>query len=636
MNLKYSLICILLLNGLFVDFSYGQKSSLIDKANKDFDRFEYIDARKVYQKLVEQGYTSAQVYENLGDSYYWNGDYLNASQWYGKLVDEYPSKVNPEYYYRLAQAFKSAGESAKSQHYMRLYVENAGDEGVFSQSRTGSVDYDVILDTVAINSSQSDFGPSFYGDKIVFASSRPGGTGTAKDPWTGHYFTDLYSSEIDSTGNLTGVENLKGDVNTKYHESSATFTKDGNTMYFTRNNFIGGKVGKGAGKTIGLKVFKATRNGDRWVDIEELPFNDDNYSVAHPSLSPDGKRLYFSSDMPGGMGMSDIWYVDITGDNTYGAPVNLGPKINTEARETFPFIGSSGKLYFSTDGRPGYGGYDVYRADIGSDGQIQDVVNLGKPINSSMDDFGLILDEGKRMGYLSSNRGGDTENVVDNIYRFVENCTMGIKGLVFDSKSKAALANATVGLYDVDNTLLTTVETGEDGLFSFAADCEKEYNLRATKEAYEPYEHYVKTSDKTGVVTVEMPLNPTSPCPDNDLGCRLALEPIYFDFDKAKIRPDAAIELGKILVAMTEYPDLKIHIESHTDSRGPDKYNELLSERRAQSTMKWLIAHGVDKSRLSAKGYGESRLLNKCSNGVKCTEEEHQLNRRSYFYIIKE
>ncbi|MBW2938862.1 OmpA family protein [Aureisphaera sp. CAU 1614] len=632
MKIKYTSIYITLFVTLFSISSFSQEGK-VKKGDKDFDRFEYIDAREIYLKVVENGYQSAQLYENLGDTYYWNSDYANAAKWYSKLISEFSNETQPIYYYRAAQSFKSLNDFEKSEKFMNTYVEKSGDSGMLNAINTETTSYDVTLKKVTINSAYSDFGPSFYKDKVVFASSKPGGESEKIHKWMGQPFTDLYIANVDEKSNLTNASPLGGEVNTKYHETSPAFTKDGKTMYFTRNNFIDGKKGTGEKKTIRLKIYKATLSGENnWTNIKELPFNNDDYSTAHPALSPDEKRLYFSSEMPGSIGMSDLWFVDILGEDSYSQPKNLGASVNTEARETFPFISESNVLYFASDGRGGLGGYDLFKANLTEDG-ADEVVNLGEPANSNKDDFGFIINEEKKIGYLSSNRDGEEGSINDDIYTVFEECTISISGKVYDVDNGQPISGALVTLFDENNSVIETYKVNDDGLFSFVADCEKQYNLRAEKDKYETYEQMVITPKKSGTLFIPMPLKLIDPCPDDDLGCRLVLQPIYFDFDKSNIRPDAEIELAKILAAMIEYPELKIHIESHTDSRGSKQYNISLSKRRAKSTLDWLVSKGVSRNRLTAEGYGESQLQNNCKDGVECTEEEHQLNRRSMFII---
>lgn len=621
--------------------AFAQKRD-IQRANKEFDKFAYIDAREIYLKVVADGYESAQIFENLGDTYYFNSDYTNASIWYQKLVKQFPDETTPEYYYRAAQSLKSVGKFKESDELLKDYIAKGG-TGLVIQQYKDDPDYlkstvfksrEFSLQKVAVNTANSDFGAAFYkDDKLVFASAT-NTQGTKTSEWTNQPYLDLFMADRDSLGGLSNPVALGGDVNTPYHEASATFTKDGNTIYFTRNNYLDGKKGKDKNKTIRLKLYKATKTGENtWTNVVELPFNSNDYSVAHPALSPDGKKLYFSSDMPGTMGMSDLWYVDVLEDGTYGNPTNLGPEINTAARESFPFISDKNNLYFSSDGRSGLGGYDIFVTPLDSEGKPGEITNLGSPSNSAQDDIGFIIDEKARIGYLTSNRGGNRGSLDDDIYLVTETCTINIKGRVFDKETNDPLPGADVSLLDKNNQLVSTTTAKADGTYSFMADCDTQYTVRGAKEGYKPYEKMIMTPTLSGTIDVPLPLERIGPCAPDDLGCILNLQPIYFDFDKWNIRPDAEIELAKILAAMREYPELIIHIESHTDSRGSHRYNERLSENRAQSTLKWLVGKGIDRNRLTAKGYGETRLVNKCSDGVPCTAEEHQLNRRSMFII---
>lgn len=620
--------------------SFSQKGK-VAKANKNFDKYSYIDAREVYLKVVEDGYKSAEIYKRLGDTYYYNSEYKSASKWYSSLINEFPDDIEPEYYYRGAQSLKSTGEYAESDRIMKLFLENGGNE-IVSKNFSDNPDYlnsiaenarDFSLDKTSINTELSDFGPSFYGSKVVFSSSKKE-EGEKTLSWNGLPFLDLYQADMDEKGNLSNVTLLNGDVNTEYNESTAAFTKDGKTLYFTRNNFIEGKKGRDSNKTIRLKLYKATKSGDTfWGNVVELPFNGEEFSVAHPALSNDGKKLYFASDMEGSYGQSDLWYVDILEDGTFGIPVNLGTTINTEEKETFPFISDKNKLYFSSDGHVGLGGLDVFVTKLNENGSVTgEITNLGEPTNSAYDDFGFIINEDKKIGYISSNRSGDKGSIDDEIYLINENCVVSITGTVTDIDTGVLLPGAVVSLLDDENQLVDSAIVGSDASYSFIAECDKQYSLRGVKTEYTSKEEVVKTPKETGSIVVPLKLKLIG-CPPNDLGCRLTLEPIYFDFDRFNIRPDAEIELAKILAAMREYPELNILIESHTDARGDDLYNEILSDKRAQSTLNWLVDQGIDRNRLTAKGYGETQHVNECSNGVKCTEEEHQLNRRSMFII---
>ena len=630
---------------LLMGGAFAQENK-IKKANEEFESYDYIDARKIYLNVVKDGYESAHVFEKLGDTYYFNSEYTEANKWYGKLIDSYPDEIEPEYYFRAAQTLKSVGKYEEAKVMMEKFTTTSHNSDLAQiqmnnwesfEQLTNSQNKKFRVTNITTEMSGSDFGPSFYGDKIVFGSSSINTEGNKIHDWNGLPYLDLFEAEIDDDGSFKNVTHLQGDIKSPYHESSAVFTKDGHTVYFTRNNYIDGKKKRGKKRLVSLKIYKATKNDDgTWGNINELTFNDDSYSVAHPALNQEETRLYFSSNMEGTLGESDIWYVDILENNNYGQPVNLGPVINTEERETFPFISDKNRLFFSSNGHVGLGGLDIFRASHNDSEGFYAVTNLEQPINSNQDDFGFIVKEEEKIGYLSSNRDGEGGSSSDDIYLLTENCNPVIYGAITDAKTGEPLEGSMIYLMDKNNQVISQKITEANGNYRFEdnMDCEKQYVVRASNDEkeYEPLEKVVMTPEGTMMLQVDLALTPPD-CPVNDLGCRLDLQPIYFDFDKHNIRPDAEVELAKILEAMKEYPQLNIHIESHTDSRGNDAYNMQLSERRAKSTLEWLVEKGIDSDRLSSKGYGESQLINDCSNGVNCSEEAHQLNRRSMFII---
>lgn len=639
-------IILLTVTSLLISGLFAQKSA-IKKADKEFDTYDYIDAREIYLKVVENGYSSAQIFKKLGDTYYFNSNYTEAEKWYKRLFNSYPSDMEPVYYHRIAQCLKSTGDYQSSKKMMGTYA------GLSASSRMAEIfakkypsldslanflskEYEVKNITESMGG--SDFGPSFYGDKLVYASSSNNPEGNKIHKWSGLPYVDLYEASLDNNWKLVNPQPLKGDVNTPYHESTAVFTKDGKTIYFTRNNYIDGKKKRNKQKLVSLKIYKGTKGDDgTWGNIVELPFNSDSHSVAHPALSPDEKRLYFSSNMTGTLGQSDLWYVEIEEDSSYGTPVNLGPGINTEARETFPFISANGNLYFSSDGHLGLGGLDIFMTSLNGKEPNGEIVNLKQPVNTAMDDFGFIIDDEKQEGYFSSNRDGKPGSVSDDLYRVWELCgEITLEGMVSDATTSKPIDGATVDLLDENNHIVEQTTTDNTGNYMFKqfVDCDKQYTVRVEHKdlEYEPTEETLIVPRGSGSLTIDLSLK-IPDCAENDLGCRLQLQPIYFDYGKHHIRKDAEVELAKILHALKQYPNLRIHIESHTDSRSSSAFNMQLSEKRSKSTLQWLVSNGISVHRLSAKGYGETQLLNDCTDGVKCSEANHQINRRSVFII---
>ena len=346
--------------------------------------------------------------------------------------------------------------------------------------------------------------------------------------------------------------------------------------------------------------------------------------------------------MPGTHGQSDLFKVKINEDGSFGTPENLGDSINTAGRETFPFISDDNELYFASDGQPGLGGLDIFITKIPKDGSLnfKKIVNVGEEANSPKDDFALIINTKTKKGFLSSNRDGGQGN--DDIYKFLETrpvwCDQILYGVITDEDTKAVLPNTKLVLLDQNMKEVEgkTTISDSNGKYEFTeVECGAKYYVRASLEEYTTREVPVIIGKETGKTELNIELAKTKkPVKEgDDIANVFEINLIYFDLDKWNIRPDAAVDLAKILDVLQQHPTMKIDIRSHTDSRATFTYNEKLSDRRAKSTMQWLISKGIAKDRLTAKGYGETQLVNKCADGVQCTEAEHQLNRRSQFII---
>jgi outer membrane protein OmpA-like peptidoglycan-associated protein/tetratricopeptide (TPR) repeat protein len=617
-------------------FAQGSK---LNKADKKYDKYSYIDAIEIYEKVAEKGYKSVELFEKLGNAYYFNGELDKASKWYGELF-ALNQEVDSEYYFRYAQALKAEGNYEKSNQYMELFAQKTNDTRakLFQENKDYLSDIDAVsgkytMDKTDVNSEFFDYGPSFFGKQIVFTSSRSEGNQYSKiHDWTKQNFTDLFVASIDNEGKLGSVENFSKTLNTKYNESSPVFTKDGKTMYFTRNNYNDGKKRKSDDKVIMEKIYKAELVNGEWTNIKEVPFSNDNYKTAHPALSPDEKTMYFASDMPGSFGNSDLYKVSIDANGKFGTPENLGPTINTEGRETFPFVDADNNLFFASDGHPGLGGLDIFEAKANGN-SFEKPVNIGKPLNSPMDDFSYVTNK-DGLGFFSSNR--DEGSGFDDIYTFTV-CTHTLSGLITDIDTKEILPNAKVILFDDKMNKISETISSDKGAYSFKIECNKKYYVRASKEEYETTEKSFGPVTKTGEskLDIELKRNIFPVEVGTDLAKILDVSIIYFDLDKWNIRPDAAEDLEKIIAVMNQYPNMTIDIRSHTDSRQTHKYNELLSDRRAKSTLEFMVKNGINRNRLTAKGYGETQLVNNCSDDVPCSEADHQKNRRSEFIVLK-
>ncbi|WP_378185279.1 OmpA family protein [Aquimarina sp. W85] len=635
---------------------FGQEKQLA-KADEKFSRYAYVDARQIYLNVAKKGYSSASLYKKLGDSYYFNGDLKNSVTWYEKLYESYKDDMGTDYLFRYSQGLKSIKRYEDSDRVMELFRElinfdkradfftNAEDYLKFIDLQSGKFN----MSNLAINSKFSDHAPSFnYNEELVFASSREGGKMTKSvHKWNNMPFLDLYVSQISNDPDtLSKPRKLKGEANTKFHESTTSFTSDGKTVYFTRNNYTNNIKGADANGTMLLKLYRAQINGSVWENIEELPFNSDEYSVAHPTINREGTQLYFVSDMPGTVGLSDIFVVDVYEDGSFGTPINLGDNINTEGRETYPFISENGELYFSSDGHMGLGGLDVF-ISVKEEASFKRPFNVGRPINSTEDDFGFIINPETKKGFLSSNREGGLGK--DDVYSFeqtgklITSCTQYVKGKVYDDKTNALLTGATVILLTEENVEVDRMLSDAAGVYRFEnLDCDRAYIVRIEQEGYSAQETVFRT---TSVLEQEKELSPIRTrkiekevmvTEGDDLNDILDLEPIHFDFDDYLIRDDAKVELAKVIEVMQQNPTMKIEIRSHTDSRASADYNLKLSARRAKKTENYIAIIGqIDRSRIAYKGFGEEQLLNDCVTGAECSDEEHEKNRRSEFIVIE-
>lgn len=652
---QYLLKFVLIFSFFLYNTDLSGQIKKIDRAKNQFDRYQYIDAQKTYLKVAKKGYRSADLFSNLGDSYYFNSQFEEAAKWYKELVDSYPEEVGPEHYFRYALSLKAQEKYEEADQYMkkfsairsddqraRLFAENGDDYLKKIDFQSGRFE----IENASINSPFSDFGTAFFGESIVFGSSKD--TLILRKTihqWNDESFLDLFVSKYDSVNKtLSESEKFGGKLNSKFHESTPVFTKDKRTIYFTRNNFEKRKFGRDQEGTNRLKIYRSYKNAKGgWTTPQSLPFNSDEYSVAHPALSNDETKLYFSSDMPGGKGNSDLYEVSINADGSFGEPKNLGNLINTEGRETFPFVSKNNDLYFSSDGHLGLGGLDVFTTKL--DPQSDDdklIVNIGKPVNSSKDDFAFIVDDTSKLGYFSSNREGGKGK--DDIYSFTQLedlrdfCKISIAGLVTDKDTNEVLPGVKVSIYDSNNNLVQSLTIGEEGTYTTEElECETKYFVRAEKEEYITLEKLVETPAEKQTLDIPLALEKKVKSADigDDLAKILSLNTIYFYFNDYSITPEAEVELAKVIEVMNQYPEMKIEVRSHTDSHGDAAYNLWLSKQRAKATAEYMIKKGVGSDRLTPKGLGEAEPVNDCNDDSRCKKEEYQVNRRSEFIIIK-
>ena len=477
---------------------YSQKTKLA-VADKKYDNYAYVDAIKTYERVANKGYKSEEMFKKLGNAYYFNAELDKAAKWYDELF-AMTADLEPEYYYRYAQSLRSVGKNDKANEMMQKFNKVSGNDGRVKLFEKNVNYLEVIkansgrynIEDAGINSKYSDYGTAIDKNRIVFASARDTGSlGQRKHKWTNQYFTNLYVADLGDDMSPGKPNKFDKNINSKFHESTPVFTNDGKTVYFSRNNYLDGKKGKDGNKITLIKIYKATLENNKWANITELPFNSDNYSTAHPALSPDEKTLYFASDMPGTLGQSDLFKVKINDDGTFGTPENLGNTINTEGKETFPFVNDENEIYFASDGHPGLGGLDVFVSKMNPNGTFGEVQNVGEEVNSPRDDFAYIIDTKSRRGFFSSNREGGQG--YDDIYKFLETrrltCEQLLYGEITDLATNEVLPETKVTLYDSQFNLISSAVSDEKGDYSFDGRMWKNLQCESRKNRL----HYQRT-----------------------------------------------------------------------------------------------------------------------------------------------
>ena len=699
-NMKTMKRIYLVLAILAIQFVNAQTQDL-QRANRFFERTYYSEAIPLYEAILDQN-KSFDVIKNLADCYYYTNDYDKAQRQYHSLVLRFPETLQPEYYFKYSETLKASGNYEEANRVMHDYflstnnqkaLENLEKENKVLENIT-ALGNRFTIENMSINTPNSEFGAVELGQKLVFSAVKTKQSLFDKVyKWNNESYLDLMSVSLNHR-TTDSIQKFAIELSSPLHESNAVFTKDGKTIYFTRNNYQDGKRGKNHENISTLQIFRAQLINGKWSDITALPFNSEDYSVEHPALSTDEKTLYFASDMPGSLGSFDIYSVAILGSD-FGTPKNLGATINTDKKEQFPFISKDNKLYFSSNGHGGYGSMDVFVSEI-KNNEFVTPLNVGLPVNSGFDDFSFVIDSDLLHGYFASNRkggkGGDDLYEIKEILPLVnENCMQYISGIITDVDTMLPLETVQLTLKEDNNEEIKRLTSAADGSFSFTVDCERKYAIYASKDGYTEASKFLKLDGqrkknndasmalksfdsiekekefaielkkkedlvalelkkkeeviiaKNAIVAAEMAKKEkvaTLIAIEKDIvkdkeRLLIKTEPIYFDYDLWYIRKDAKPILNRVVELMKKYPEMVIEIGSHTDNRGDNQYNERLSTRRAYATRAYFIAEGVDGKRVLAKGYGERIQIIKCDPSESCTEEQHELNRRSEFVIKK-
>ncbi|MGO2294860.1 MAG: OmpA family protein [Psychroflexus halocasei] len=602
------------------------------KGDKHFDRLEFVDAIKDYEKLIKKGKADAYVYKQLAISNYKIYKTKKAETYYKRYL-RMDKNASAKDHLAYAQTLLANEKLDEFKSAMQKFADmkpqddraKAFKENPDYVSKLLFMEPKFEVGKSDLSSNVSDFGAYEHDGKLYFVSARNKSRRTYG--WNDQPTLDVFVAQ-NVGGTFKDEAGVEGDVNSKFHEGTIAITSDGKTIYFTRNDYVDGDYEKDEEGINQLKLFMATKRNNEWVDVKPLPFNSSEYSTGHPALSPDNKTLYFSSDRPGGQGQSDLYKVEVKGKGKFGEPKNLGDKINTPGRESFPFVDADDKLYFSSDGHLGIGGLDVFYTTI-KNGQMDEPRNIGKPINSSADDFAFTFKSSMKSGYFASNRGNDPLN--DNIYfaELIEPLDQTeVIVTVLNEDTNEPVVKAEVIIYDEDESEIDALKTDLAGEANTIVLSSMDYDIQVNKEDFESSSKRISAEGEQMMVEVML-----TPVEEIIKERSISLENTFFEFDSAKIRPEAALELDNVAEVMKKYDDIRIKITSHTDRRGPAEYNKTLSEARAKSTIDYLVSKGIDASRLEGEGRGEEDLLVDC--GSNCTEDDHRKNRRSEFKIIE-
>ena len=610
------------------------QSNETKRADKHFNKYEFVEAATDYLKLVTDGKADTYVYSQLAESYFNVFNTVEAEKWYAIALE---TSSEPEMVYNYSQMLKANGKYEESNTQLDLFASMRPADHRATAFRENPNYLPKILEkgkrfnvqNLAINSEVSDFGGTLKNGKLYITSARNSNRKTYG--WNEEPFLDIYTAYVNDDGEFQTPSIIEQNINTKYHEGTVSFSPDGNTMYFSRESFYEKVYERDSitkYKISVLNLYKSINQEGQWSEAEALSLNGDSYSVKNPSVSADGKTLYFASDKTGGYGNFDIYSAPIDENGSVGDATNLGQKLNTEGQEMFPFISANNTLYFSSNGHLGLGGLDVFFAKI-VDGKVGPIRNVGIPVNGNADDFAFSINEETEEGFVSSNReGGVGSDDIYSIKKIQPICDVLVSVTVKDRKTGLILVGAAVSIQDADGNIFGTKTSNTEGVVEYIIECNIDTKLVGSKIDYESgFTLVAGTSEEE--VSADLLLTPID---EIILANKVILNPIYFDFDKSNINAQAAFELDKLVQLMNKYKSIVLSAESHTDSRGSASYNLSLSERRAMTTAQYVISKGIDASRITGEGKGETMPSVDC--GGRCTEEEHQLNRRSEFLIL--
>jgi outer membrane protein OmpA-like peptidoglycan-associated protein/tetratricopeptide (TPR) repeat protein len=619
----------------------------LKKADALFEEMAYVDAAKAYEAYLESAKKpGATTTKRIADTYYFTNKFAKAAEWYQKVLKLPGGSTDEIHYRRYVLSLRALQRYDEADVIIGQKLSSKKNKADFERFKKQKRQLDSIIKFPAkvqtrniteINTSLTEFGTTFFWDKIIYSSARDTtkfGGKTYK--YNNQPYLELYVADVDSNGTFSNEKKFAKRDQISYHNSNVAFLPGSDSIIYFSANILkgGGRLNKNDTGTNNIGIFKAKLEQGRMRYIEPMPFNNVNYSCAHPAISVDGKWMYFTSDMPGGQGETDIYIAEILANGLTDKPKNLGPIINTEGKEMFPFI-IENVLYFSSDWHYGLGGLDVFQSAIDDKGNFAEPQNLGKPVNSNRDDFAYIIAEDKLSGYFSSNRDGGKGD--DDIYYFEAACEQAIAGVITNKTTAKPIEGVTVTALKEGAGITKTI-TSVDGKYAFTQlPCNTQVTIIAEKPNHVTATQLITLPTIAGSTPFNIELTDySSLVTKQDSIEKITINPIFFDFDKYDITPQAALELDKVVYVLQNFPNVIIKIESHTDARGDDDYNLTLSNNRAKATYGYILSQGIQPSRIeSVTGYGETRHMNQCSNGVECSEEEHLKNRRSEFIVVR-
>lgn len=605
------------------------------QGNRLYDLMAYKEAVKEYEKALDSPF-KGDAQRKLASAYLKMNNLDKARTYYSAIAADTLRKATPAERQQYAELLMRAGMYQQAQLMLKLNT------GLDQRGKTLLTSCDSISDwkidslryiirKSPLNSGgESNFSPVYFKDGLLFVTDRGKLSSRSVYEWTGRPYLDVYYAKMQKDGSSGSPEKMAGDLNGIYHEGPVAVNSAGDTLYITRNNYMKKKVGKSEEEVVNFKIYQLYKKDTLWTGMKEMPFNSSEFNSGHPTLSQDGNTMYFASDRPGGQGGSDI-YVTRKVNGAWSDPQNLGTSINTNGNECFPYLWKDSILYFSTDGSFGLGGLDVYSSTM-INGAPSAPANMGYPFNTQYDDFGVAISPNGTEGYLSSNRNSSNTEI-DEIYQVTFNdIRFTLQGIAVNKRTQLPVEGVVVVLKNNTTGTSQPVTTGPDGKFKFKLNPRSDFSVSGSKDGYFTNTENVSTVGKTQ--SEDMFVKLKLELEEIIVNKPIVLENIYYDLDKWDIRPDAAAGLDKLVQIMNDNPAIRIELSSHTDSRADDAYNDELSQKRADAAVKYIVSHGVSATRITAKGYGEHQLVNGCSNGVACSEEEHQANRRTEFKVV--